>query len=269
MDVFDEMFGGKKPVDEDETNVVENTVEAPLVNAEAEVTEAPVETPVNVTEDNEEKIYDDKGHSVSLPVYLKTRDEVKELRRYKEQVEAERRAQVEEAARNQYVPNAESSPYEIAMWQQQQLHDAMLAERISTSMTFAEKEHGGELIAAAANWAVNRVRNSPDGAFFESQIESQRDPIGWVVREYQKDQKVNAVLTDEEAYFRANAQKYGFIPADNTSTQATGSVSTNVNNATTQPKTTKLPGSSINSLTSAAGAREAGAMDAIDSLFKK
>lgn len=276
MDILNDMFGGAPKSTNETQQVEEPTVDTAdtedTVNTDTAVEDTAVTEPtaeaVDTTQE-ESKVRNDNGHMVPLSEYLNTRDQLKELKKFKEQVEAERRAAEEQAARNQYVPTPESSPYEIAVWQQTEMQKAIQQERINTSMLYAEEKYGPDLVTEAAQWAVQKARSGPDGLYFEAQIEQQRDPIGWVVKEYQKEQKVNAVLSDEEAFFRANAEKYGFVPASSVQTQVNEPVSTTQPNIVTQPKTTKLPGSSINNMTSAAGARESGTMNAIDQLFKK
>lgn len=256
---IENMFGStSNEVEKEElNNEVDNTVDNGEVNNVEPVNEVVTEV---VTE--EPKVRNDNGHMVPLSEYLNTRDQLKELKRYKEEVEAKERAAREQAERNRYAPTSESSAYEIAQWQQQEFAQALRDERLNTSKMYADREHGPDLVLAAGKWAMDKS-NGPDGVAFDHQFDQQRDPIGWIVKEYQKEQKVNAVLSDEEAWFKANAAKYGFIPAGVSHTQ---NIET-TGNVVTQP--TKLPGSSINGMTSASSAKDGGSSSAIDRMFNK
>jgi len=148
-------------------------------------------------------------HHVPLATFLDTRDklsaaekEAKELREW--------RQQQEEAARRQQVqaPNRDTDPQGYERFQQAQIGQALYGQRLEMSRGFAEMKHGPDVTTAAFDWGVQRCDADP---FFNEKVRAHRDPVGFVVSEWQREQTL-AQMSDPkeiEAFRAWKAQQAG------------------------------------------------------------
>jgi hypothetical protein len=88
----------------------------------------------------------------------------------------------------------------------------MFEERLLDSDERAREKYGPETVAEAAEWAKSRMAVDPT---LKASFLASRKPIEMLVEQFQRDQKVSALLTDEEAYIRRRAAELGlFANAD-------------------------------------------------------
>ena len=89
-------------------------------------------------------------------------------------------------------------------------------ERLFDSDEMAREKYGDEAVAEAAEWAKSRmVVDEKTGLAADPTLRTKflasRKPMMTLVEQYQKDQKVSAILTDEEAYIRRRAAELGLL----------------------------------------------------------
>jgi len=177
QDFLDGMIAEEEPVvAEPETAPVEEVVEEP-VQPEPEPEPEPVSEPTPEVEAPK-----DEPRTVPLATFLDQRDDLRELKRQKEQWDAQQRQ-----------PQQRIDPFDdpdgFAAQQQQLVEQRLTQERFAFSDRFARKEHGAETVDAAVAWAENRVKADPS---FAVSYMREADPIDWIVQQHKRD----ALLSD-------------------------------------------------------------------------
>lgn len=194
-DNLDEVFGN---------SVLDTTSEpdpAPVEDAPVEQPEvaepAPVVEPEPTPEPETPK---DEPRSIPLATALQWRDEAKELKRWKEQQEAQQR---QPATR----PDPFDDPEGFAAHQQQLVEQRLTQERFAFSDRFARKEHGAETVDAAVQWAAERGRADP--AFAMSYMR-EADPVDWIVQQHKRDALLSDIGGNVDDWFVREAAKRGY-----------------------------------------------------------
>lgn len=176
---LDEVFSGKQE-------------ESPAAPPEAP--QAPEEQPVIPVEAPQEPVeapaapqpeQPKEDHSVPLRTYLDTRDELKELRRWKQEQEA--KAQAPKA------PDPFDDPQGFAAHQEQQFQARLTQQKFEMSDVMARQAHGPDTVEAASNWAMERAQKDP---VFAAQYMREPHPIDWIVRQHKRDSLVSNLPED-------------------------------------------------------------------------
>lgn len=97
-------------------------------------------------------------------------------------------------------PDRYADPDGYEAYREQQEHDARLNLRLDLSEEMARVQHGDNLVDTARDWAIQQFQNRP--AFY-AEVISQRNPYGYVVAQYQRDQMISQVTPDEFAKYQA------------------------------------------------------------------
>lgn len=118
-------------------------------------------------------------------------------------------------------PDRYADPDAYEAYRDQQEHEARLNLRLDLSEEMARNQHGDPLVDAARDWALQQFQNRPA---FQAEVFSQRNPYGYVVAQYQRDQLVSQVTPDEfakyQAWKAAQAQALSASPPPHQSPQA-------------------------------------------------
>jgi hypothetical protein len=197
QDFLGGMIAEEEPVYTDTETVapVEEAVEAP---AQPE----PEQQPEAVSEPTPEaEAPKDEPRTVPLATFLDQRDELRELKRWKEQQEANRPQQ-------QRIDPFDD-PEGFAAQQQQMVEQRLTQERFALSDRFARKEHGAEAVDAAVAWAQQKASQDPT---FAAGYMREADPVDWIVQQHKRD----ALLSDIgdpaklDDWFAREAAKRGY-----------------------------------------------------------
>lgn len=186
----------------------EPQVEAPVEpTPEPEVQAEPTPEPPSPVEKPE--------HSVPLAKYLDTRDELKELKRWKAEQEA-RQAPVPKA------PDPIDDPEGHTAYLRTEMNQALQAQRLEISQELANEKYGEESVDAAMEWAIEKAKTEPG---FGPRYMQERNPIDWIVRQHKRDSLVSQLPTDvsslDELIEREIAKRgLSAQPAAQVSTQA-------------------------------------------------
>lgn len=177
QDFLDGMIADEEPVSaEPEVAPVEEVVAEPA-QPEPEPTPEPVSEPTPELEAPK-----DEPRTVPLATFLDQRDELRELKRQKEQWEAQQRQ-----------PQQRIDPFDdpegYAAQLEQRLEQGRIQERFALSDRFARKEHGAETVDAAVQWAQQRAQQDPT---FAAGYMREADPVDWIVQQHKRD----ALLSD-------------------------------------------------------------------------
>lgn len=115
-----------------------------------------------------------------------------ELQQWRDQQEAQ--------ARRQPAPDPDQDPAAFRAHQAQQLDQVFWDQRLEMSRGFAEMRHGPEKTTQAFQWGVERCDFDP---FFNAKVRASKDPVGFVVGEYQREQLVSTMTPERIAAFQA------------------------------------------------------------------
>lgn len=104
----------------------------------------------------------------------------------------------------QQAPVQRPDPYEdpegFSAWQEAQTAAAVYQTRLEFSDQIASIKHGEETVKAAKEWGFNKCNEDP---YFNAKVAASRDPIGYVVAEYKREEIASKVTPDEFAQFQA------------------------------------------------------------------
>lgn len=173
---LDEAFSNKVEATAPEP-VVEEIVQEPAVEEVAPEPEPVVEPVIEAPK---------QDHSVPLPKYLDTRDELKEARRRIAELEANTAPQPQR-------PDPFDDPDGFAQHIESRVAQAEMQAVWQVSDRLARKEHGSEVVDAAIQWATERAPN--DLGFTTSYMKAE-DPIDWIVRQHKQHAIVSQLPTD-------------------------------------------------------------------------
>lgn len=196
-DNLDEVFGNPTldtTSEPDPAPVEPAPVEQPEV-AEPEPQPAPQPTP-------EPEAPKDEPRSIPLATALQWRDEARELKRWKEQQEAQQRQPAE-------APDPFDDPTGFASYQQQQVQQAIIADRFERSNEDAIEKWGEDKVRAAVQWAEQRVQSNPG---FAAEYMNKTRPIHWIVQQHERDALLSDIGGNVDDWFAREAAKRGYAP---------------------------------------------------------
>ena len=191
--VFSDLNAEEVPHEEVVTPEPEKAVEAeaPIVE---EVIQPVVELP------KEEK-------TVPLATFLDQRDELKELKRYRAEMEAK-------AATPRNAPDLyDMKPEEVAEYVERIATEKALGTKFQMSEVLANREYGEDAVKAAGEWAMEKAKADPT---FTAQYMSNPHPIDFIVRQHKRDSLVSQLPADvssiDELVEREIARRAGTAP---------------------------------------------------------
>lgn len=149
-----------------------------------------------------------------------------EARQLRDQMAQMQRQMQQAAAQNIPDPNYDPEGYARHFQQQLELarHEAemtVIRDRMVTSDEEARERFGPEEVEAAAAWAKSKIDEQPH---LQQVLFQQRKPLVWVVEQYQQARKLSEFVSDDEAYFKKMAEKFGYVPATSASVAPTTAV---------------------------------------------
>lgn len=185
---------------------------------------------------------------VPLPTFLDMRDKLKEAERKAKELEQRLTQPVEPLP----VPDVFEDPQGFQTHIAQTFEDRLYQQTLAISRRFAEQQHGKETTDTAVNWGVERCNSDP---YFNAQVRSSPDPVGFVVEQFNRDRIASSVNLTEYEQFQA----WKAAQAQVTQAQATPAPSQ------------AIPTPSMASVPSAGGVDHVpvGPGQAFDSLFQK
>lgn len=122
---------------------------------------------------------------IPLAAVLDTRDQLK--------AEKEARRRLEEQLQQYQQPAPSPDDEGYVDWQAQQTQNAILSTRLDISEDMAREKFGDTTVDQAKDWAVKRFAESPA---FQQEVLSQRNPYGYAVAQYQKQQSFEKLGND-------------------------------------------------------------------------
>jgi hypothetical protein len=136
--------------------------------------------------------------------------EAAEARKWREEQEARANRQP-----LQQAPDPETDPEGYQQWALDQhisarLDAALYQQTLGISRRFAVTQHGAELVDTAFEWGVKRCDEDP---YFNAKIRKSQDPVGDVVAEYQREQQLGQISSDEWTAFQAWKKAQAAAPA--------------------------------------------------------
>lgn len=183
MDKIDFLDGAEAPKGE----AVPETVEAPVVETtqEAPVEATPEEKPAQprAADGKFAKKVDDEPVMVPLKALQEVRDELKQLK-------AE---QPRQQPQQQQVPDVYEDPEGYQNYIAQTVNQATLNATLNLSEELTRQSAGDEIVEAATEWAKTQFQTNP--ALY-NQFISQRNPYGFIVAQYQKEQTFQKLGND-------------------------------------------------------------------------
>lgn len=186
-DFLDQAFPAESQVEEPAPTPetpIEQPVEAPQPEPEAEPAPEPA---------IEAEAPPEGKRTVPLPVFLDQRDELRELKRWKQE---------QEARATQPAPNPDDDP---AGYLETRLNE----QRFAMSNIFARQAHGDDKVEAAVEWAQSKAATDPG---FAVAYMRNPNPIDFIVQQHQRD----ALLSDIgdpsklDDWFAREAAKRGY-----------------------------------------------------------
>lgn len=128
-------------------------------------------------------------HTVPLPTFLEVRDKVKHLESELEQFRRATQPQPQPAP----IPDPLDDPEGFAHYQRQAIEQASLNTTLNISEEMARQAHGDDLVSAAQQWAQSQFASNPS---LYAEFTRQRNPYGYIVKEYQRQQMLSQVGDD-------------------------------------------------------------------------
>jgi hypothetical protein len=83
------------------------------------------------------------------------------------------------------IPDQYEDPEGYQAHREQQINERLLHHTLNTSERFARKEHGGELVDKARDWALQKFQSDP---LYYQRVLADPDPYELVVQEFKRDQ---------------------------------------------------------------------------------
>lgn len=129
------------------------------------------------------------GHTVPLPTFLEMRDKMKVIESELEQFRRATQPQPQPAP----IPDPIDDPEGFAQYQRQFIEQASLNTTLNISEEMARTSHGDDLVNAAQQWAQSQFASNPS---LYAEFTRQRNPYGYIVKEYQRQQMLSQVGDD-------------------------------------------------------------------------
>jgi hypothetical protein len=194
MDITEALFGEGKEPEAPAPEVAPVEPPAP----EPEAPPAPEPTPEPAPEAPKE----DK--SVPLSALLDERDRRKAAEAKAAEFEARQSAPAPVD-----MPDPIDDPRGFADWQQNQVQQAVIANRFEVSDLMAKQQYGEETVKTAAEWAMEKAKAEP---LFAQAYMQQPHPIDWIVREHKRSALLSEVGDNPDDWFQREAAKRGYAP---------------------------------------------------------
>lgn len=128
--------------------------------------------------------------------------ELRELREWRQQQETK--------ARQQPTPDPAQDPEGFRAFRDAQIQGALWEQRREISHQFAVIKHGEGTVTQAFDWGVQRCDADPT---FNFKVSQSKDPVGFVVAEWQRDQLLSAMTPEKIAAFQAWEAAQASAPA--------------------------------------------------------
>lgn len=139
---------------------------------------------------------DEKPEPVMVPLAAlhETRDKVRDL-------EARLAAQQQPTVQTPpATPDVFEDPEGFTTAIQQQIKQAVYAERLNFSHATAAQKYGDETVQAAIEWGRAKCGSDP---YFNATVMDNPDPVGFAVQQYQREQIASSVDLSEYEQFKA------------------------------------------------------------------
>ncbi len=211
-DLFSEEFKQEPEIETDQDEVTQDladTQETPEVEAEIEPTDDVAEIEAPDEEEAKEPKY------VPLPTFLDMRDRMKEYKAAQAKAEAEAAAfqrQLEEyrneVAQTFDAPDPQSDPQGYNQLVKDQIAQAVYNERLMMSHNVALRNHDAETVAAAVEWATQRVKSDTQ---FDAEASQQADPVEWAIQQHKVVKELDAFKADPIAAAKKIAMEQGWL----------------------------------------------------------
>lgn len=171
----------------------EPVVEAPEAPAEPELP-APAPEPVNPLTPPVVDVKPDPGF-VPITVVLDEREKRQKAERELEQIRSQ-----QPQPQAQPIPDPLDDPEGYANYQSSAAHSAALNVKLDMSEEFVRQTKGDEIVDNARDWALEQFQLRPG---FQQEVFNQRNPYGYIVQQYEREQIASTVTADDFAQFQA------------------------------------------------------------------
>ena len=131
-----------------------------------------------------------EDRAVPLPTFLDMRDRATAAEKRTKELE---QAQAEFNSKPQSVIDPFDDPEGYHRQQQEQLSQALTAQRFQTSELIAKQAYGLEVVDAAAVWAEEKAKSDP---MFANAYMREAHPIEWIVQQHKRDGLVSQIPSD-------------------------------------------------------------------------
>lgn len=190
-DPLDDVFSEDTLIDADAEIVAEEVVQP--VEAEPGTVELPQGTVVD-----DAAIHEAEARQVPLSAILDERDKKREEQAMRKAAEAERDRYKQMYEQTQQRPQSQApDPYDdsqgFAAYQEQQIHQAVTAQKFQFSEMMAKQTHGEEVVETASKWALDKAQSDPT---FAAAYHKQSHPIDWIVQQHKRDSLMSQLPTD-------------------------------------------------------------------------
>jgi len=132
---------------------------------------------------------------VPITVVLDERDKRQKAERELEQYRAQ-----QPQPQAQPIPDPLDDPEGFASYQSSAAHSAALNVKLDMSEEFARQQKGDEIVDKARDWALEQFQRRPG---FQQEVFNQRNPYGYIVQQYEREQIASTVTADDFAQFQA------------------------------------------------------------------
>lgn len=132
---------------------------------------------------------------VPIGVLHEVRDELKQV---KQKIATYEQAQ--QPAPNVEIPDMLDDPEGFANYQAVTFQNATLNVKLDMSEELVRQSKGDELVDKARDWALDQFQRRPA---FQQEVLGQRNPYGYLVQQYEREQIASTVTADDFAQFTA------------------------------------------------------------------
>lgn len=169
-------------------------VETPEAPAEPEALAPAEQQPVNPLTPPVVEHKPEPGF-VPISVVLDERDKRKALEAEVAQFRAQQQPQTQPQ-----VPDMFDDPEGFANYQAGTAHSAALNVKLDMSEEFVRQQKGDEIVDKARDWALEQFQRRPG---YQQEVFNQRNPYGYIVQQYEREQIASSVTADDFAQFQA------------------------------------------------------------------
>lgn len=193
-DFLDQAFPetSERPAPEPAPEALEQLAEAPAPEPVVEPAPAIEPAPVEALKEQ---------HAIPIATALQWRDEAKELKRWKEQQEAQ--------AKPAATPDPFDDPAGYAASVEAKVGEQVSNLRFQMSDQMARQVHGAETVDAAVQWAQEKANADP---LFAASYMRDANPIDWIVRQHKRDALLSEIGDNKDDWFAREAATRGYVP---------------------------------------------------------